>query len=76
MKHNKQESDKDRNKHRERYRHLIRGKKGTGGKRGEWVVRRRQGTAGGKRARNGNLVRPAEGDRVKGKDRKTQHDNT
>jgi hypothetical protein len=39
MKHNKQESDKDRNRNRERYRDLIRGKKGTGGKRGEWVVR-------------------------------------
>ena len=77
MKHNKQESDKDRNKNRERYRGLIRGKKGTGGKRGDEVVRRRQGTAGGKRGRKGNLKRPAGGDRVKRKDRnKTQHDNT
>ena len=39
MKHNKQESDKDRSRNRERYRDLIRGKKGTGGKRGECVVR-------------------------------------
>ena len=31
----KQESDKDRSRNRERYRDLIRGKKGTGGKRGE-----------------------------------------
>ena len=45
---NKQESDKDRSRNRDRYRDLIRGKKGTGGERGEWVIRRRQGTAGEK----------------------------
>ena len=70
MKHNKQESDKDRNKNRERYRELIRGKKGTGGKRGEWVVRRRQGTAGGKRGRKGNLTTPSRGRQGEGKGQK------
>ena len=73
----KRESDKDRNKNRERYRHLITGKTGTGGKRGARGSKRRQGTAGGKRRRNGNLIRPAEGDRVKRKNRnRTQHDTT
>ena len=67
MKHNKQESDKDRNKNRERYRDLIRGKKGTGGKRGEWVVRRRLGTAGGKRGRKGNLIATCRGRQGEGK---------
>ena len=73
----KHESDKDRSRTRERFRGLIRGKKGTGGKRGDKVVRRRQGTAGGKRGRKGNLKRPAEGDRVKRNNRNTtQHDTT
>ena len=66
----KQESDKDRNKNRERYRGLIRGKKGTGGKRGDEVVRRRQGTAGGKRGRKGNLITTSRGRQGEGKGQK------
>ena len=70
MKHNTQESDKDRSRNRERYRALIRGKKGTGGKRGEWVVRRRQGTARGKRRRKGNLTTTSRGRQGEGKGQK------